>query len=180
MEAKQREDISATCFPHLQPECGPVTNGNLPRMTWDWTERETLSPSSTVPLLPLQSCFSLARPRIQAVGWALNSLGTAFPGLNSLEKSVTWGLWTKSLLYTHNLIAAINTNYVSLSIKLRRVGFGDFCSISGWRTNGMAIFNLGNVSGERDQLTLARLSPPLQTEVFHFQVNVLSSAQGVE
>lgn len=100
------------------------------------------------------------------------------PGLSSalwgpcLRCSVTQGLLCKFLLSTLDLIAAINTNYASLSVKLRRTRLRGSSSIQSWRTNRTAIFNPGNVSREPAAWHHMCLSLLLQMEFFTFQRNI--------
>lgn len=124
-----------------------------------------LSPAS--PLLT-HSCLTSPGPRfITATSRPeLSSLGTMSEVLGDS------GLLCKFLLSTLDLTATINTNYASLSVKLRRTRLRGSSSIQSWRTNRTAIFNPGNVSREPAAWHRMCLSLLLQMEFFTFQRNI--------
>lgn len=150
-----------------------------PGRTWDLRKPparlQMLSPAS---LLLLHSCFASPGPRFMASIHA-QTLSSALRGLR-WRSLVTQGLHSKFPLSTLDLIAAINTNYASLSMKLKRTRLGGSCSIQGWRTNGTAIFNPGHVSRERAAWHCMCRPRLLQIEFFTFSNKyLLFSAQGV-
>lgn len=140
-----------------------------PGRTWDLRKLEADG--------RFEACFSTAHPQLpHLIRPKIHR--RQHPGLSSalwgplLRSSVTQGLLCKFLLSTLDLIAAINTNYASLSMKLRRTRLRGSSSIQGWRTNRTAIFNPGNVSRERAAWHCMCLSLLLQMESFTFQINI--------
>lgn len=113
--------------------------------------------------------FHLTRPKIHC--HRHSGLSSALWGPRR-RSSATQGLHSKFLLSTLDLIAAINTNYASLSVKLRRTQLGGSSSIQGWRTNRAAIFNTGNVSGERAAWHCMCLALLLKLSFSHFHINI--------
>lgn len=148
---------------------GPETWENLKRR---WRFRAPLL--SAPPARP--QLLHIAGPRFIT---SIQAQSSALWGLR-LRSSATQGLHSKFLLSTLDLIAAINKNYASLSMKLRRTGLGGSSSIQGWRTNRTAIFNPGNVSSERAAWHCMCLLLLLQIEFFTFSNKyLLFSAQDV-
>lgn len=133
----------------------------------------------------LEPCFSPAQPQLPHLTRP-KIHHCRHPGLSSalwgpcLRCSVTQGLLCKFILSTPDLIAAINTNYASLSVKLRRTRLRGSSSIQSWRTNRTAIFNPGNVSREPAAWHLHVPVSSAPNAVFHISKKyLLFSAQGV-
>ena len=164
--------IKSTCCPAPNTAFSgmqPLPDAGTMSRTWDLRKPKAGG--------RLEPCFSPAQPQLPHLTRP-KIHHCHHPGLSSalwgpcLRCSVTQGLLCKFILSTLDLIAAINTNYASLSVKLRRTRLRGSSSIQSWRTNRTAIFNPGNVSREPAAWHRMCLSLLLQIEFFTFQRNI--------